>query len=322
VSDELRRWLDELKPQVLYTILGSPGYIDLVNAIQRVWDIPVVVHFMDDGLADPRKPGLFSVWVSSMHRVKLRGLLARTSVGMAIGPHMAAEYERRYRMPFLAFQNTVDIAEWDALRRPARPVAEPARLLYSGSLFRYAQVEGLADCCRAVETLVGQGRNIRVQIRTPLAVYGTEVSRIPQSPSIAVGDVVGREQYMRDLVEADVLLLPVSFDRHAVHHIRLSMPSKLPEYLASGTPILVYGPPEVAQVRYAREHGWGYVVDERDPARLCQAIAKLIEDQPLRRQLTDAAARTVRAFHDATQVRARFQSALCSAAAAKPKTCP
>jgi len=115
------------------------------------------------------------------------------------------------------------------------------------------------------------------------------------------------------LASADVLLLPFNFDAASTAYMRLSMPTKVPAYLASGTPILVYGPPQVAAVAYASRQRWAEVVGERSVPALCAAIRRLLTDGPLRRMLAERALDVARVNHDAPRVRERFRAALESA---------
>jgi glycosyltransferase involved in cell wall biosynthesis len=92
------------------------------------------------------------------------------------------------------------------------------------------------------------------------------------------------------------------------------MPTKVPAYLASGTPTLVYGPAGVAQVDYAAREGWGLVVNERAPAALDQALHRILRDDGLRETLHRRAQALAREHHDTTRVRAKFQDALKQAA--------
>src|SRR5262249_29821980 len=59
LSDGLRRWLDRFQPDLIYTILGTPGYFDLLKAIARYCHLPFVIHIMDHGTIDPVWTGLF-----------------------------------------------------------------------------------------------------------------------------------------------------------------------------------------------------------------------------------------------------------------------
>jgi glycosyltransferase involved in cell wall biosynthesis len=119
------------------------------------------------------------------------------------------------------------------------------------------------------------------------------------------------------LARADALLLPVNFGRHSIDLLRYSMPTKVPSYLASGTPILVFGPPQTAQVQYARDSGWGHVIAERSIPALKAGIRRIVDDLPLRQKLS-AAAHKASVNHDAKVVRVAFQHALCNAAGAPP----
>ena len=120
--------------------------------------------------------------------------------------------------------------------------------------------------------------------------------------------------FFRTLAEADILLIPANFDADTVQFIRYSMPTRVPAYLATGRPILVYAPPQIAQTKYARECEWGLVVDEQGVANVKSGIVRLIEDRSLREKLTEAAGKVARENHDATRVRSGFQQALRDAA--------
>ena len=88
--------------------------------------------------------------------------------------------------------------------------------------------------------------------------------------------------------------------------IRTALPGKTAEYMVSGTPILVHAPPYAYISRYAREAGWGYVVDSPDPDRLAEAIRRLLSDFSLRTRLTEAAYREASANLDLSLIAARY----------------
>jgi glycosyltransferase involved in cell wall biosynthesis len=125
-----------------------------------------------------------------------------------------------------------------------------------------------------------------------------------------VATQVPRDRYFATVCDADVLLLPVNFETSAIRMVRYSMPTKVPEYLVSGVPILLYGPAGIAQVAYAERAGWGMTVTQPAPALLDAALQRVVEDHALRRQLVRRARQTAAAWHDAATVRAAFRSAL------------
>ena len=117
--------------------------------------------------------------------------------------------------------------------------------------------------------------------------------------------------------EGDLLVPPVNFDHRSIQYIRYSMPTKVPAYLASGTPILVYGPTSVAQVDYALREGWGEVVSRHGVESLKDAIVGLWQSEERRLQLSLNARRVAQANHDSRVVRTGFQKALHRSASKK-----
>ena len=86
--------------------------------------------------------------------------------------------------------------------------------------------------------------------------------------------------------------------------------------MASGTPILVYGPPISSNVRYAIREDWGFVVKKPGKTRLVDAIIiiKLMKDHKLRVRLGRCARALAFRNHDATDVRQIFRKLMCDVA--------
>jgi glycosyltransferase involved in cell wall biosynthesis len=92
------------------------------------------------------------------------------------------------------------------------------------------------------------------------------------------------------------------------------MPTKVPEYMASGTPVLVYGPGHVPAAEYARRETWGYVVDRRDSDVLKQALLEIMHSESLRASLGRRGRELAARHHDAKTVREDFRRLLRSMA--------
>lgn len=317
LSPDLERWIEAFRPQVLYTILGTNGMMDLVEAVRQRFDLPLVVHIMDDWPAASYRSGLLGPLERARMNRHLDRLIGAATTCLAISPAMAEAYGVRYGRPFTPFQNTIDTAARSPDPAPEPTVGSPAEVLYVGSIFANAQLDSLIDCARAVAALNDAGRPVRLRIASPLDHAARYRSRLELHPAITIEDTIrDDETFFRRIREADVLLLPVNFDADSVRFIRYSMPTKVPAYLVSGTPLLAYGPAETAQIAYARDAGWAQVVDRRGVEGLGKALAELLDDGDLRRRLTAAAGATARANHDAATVRSGFQAVLRAAATA------
>jgi glycosyltransferase involved in cell wall biosynthesis len=314
LSPPLAAWIEEFQPELIYTILGSTGMMELVEQVQRRFRLPLVVHFMDDWQSAIYRGGLFSALQRRCMRALIARLVASAAVRLGICDTMCAEYAERFGHPFHSFQNTVDTVRWSSLAKRDIAAGQPVRLLYAGSVLGFAQADSLVECCEAVAILRRDGLPIELDIYSPPGNTEPLRDRLLRDNSIRLHDVLADDdEYFRRLAAADILLLPVNFDAHSVRYIRLSMPTKVPSYLVSGTPILVYGPAAVAQVDYARAAGWGHVVDQRDAAALVGAIKHLASDPILRQALSATARRVAAERHDSAAVRTGFQSTLTAA---------
>lgn len=97
-----------------------------------------------------------------------------------------------------------------------------------------------------------------------------------------------RSRYLGLLREQKILVLALNWpDETRIHEDELStiFPTKAPEYLASGRPILVHCPEHYYLAKFFRENDCGEVVTSRDPVELDAAVIKLLRSQEERRRL-------------------------------------
>jgi glycosyltransferase involved in cell wall biosynthesis len=315
LSLALEHWIAQFHPDVLFTILGTNGMMDLIELIRVRFGLPLVPHMMDDWPSASYRDGLLGSWQRRRMRRRLKHAFAVAAVRLGIGTAMCAAFEKRYGRPFVPFQNALDVARWSIAAKPDLATGSPARLLYVGSIFANAQLQSLIDCAEAVRDLNRAGLSVRLSIASPDFLSGPHRDRIAIDPSVTIEPPITEDgAFFARLAAADALLLPVNFDAASIRMIRYSMPTKVPAYLLSGTPTLVYGPAGVAQVDYALSRGCGHVVAQREPAALQDGIRRILGDGGLRARLSQTARSIAAAEHDAAVVRGRFQAVLCEAA--------
>src|SRR3546814_10393869 len=81
---------------------------------------------------------------------------------------------------------------------------------------------------------------------------------------VQVQGLVAGSEYKRTLAKSDALLIAYNFDPTSTGYIGYSLANKMPECLASGAPLLAYGPRGVATIDYLEAAGIAEVVTEKD----------------------------------------------------------
>ena len=102
--------------------------------------------------------------------------------------------------------------------------------------------------------------------------------------------------------------------KKSINFLRYSFPTKVSEYMVSGTPVLVYGDVQTGLTKYALKEKWAYVVTENKKEKLVKAINDLFNNEDLRKQLGSHAQGIALAREDANIVKDEFRKSFIIAA--------
>ncbi|MEO0630381.1 MAG: glycosyltransferase, partial [Planctomycetota bacterium] len=326
----------KFRPDVAYVRpLDKPSsYWWLGHDLCELLGIPYVTHIMDDWPAryeddakagsNPDIPqGVRGRLKASRMKSAVEQTIDRAAANIAISPEMASAFGERYGKPFEAFHNTVDANRWKQLRT-ARPagragIDRPFVIRYVGGVMADKELRSLQEVAKAARSLHDSGLKVRFELHCGPAWNDAIDEHLTDAPVTGRGAFLKQEQLPAVLSAADLLVLPINFDERSRKYVGYSMQTKGPEYMATGTPILVYGPPANPNVRYARDAGWGIVIDQQDPQGECIArtIGGLIEEPTLGQRVAKRAEAFVEANHDASIIRTRFRRVLRTAAASR-----
>jgi hypothetical protein len=150
--------------------------------------------------------------------------------------------------------------------------AEPGavrEVLFAGALY-WAQEEALQRLSRVCRKM----RDVR------LTVVGDE--RQARALGVDADAYEGRlapGQFRARVARADIAFIGLSFGSNHPAVIATASPARLPEYMASGRPLLVHAPAGSHIAEYARSHDFAEVVDTPDDDALTAGLRRVIEDQ-------------------------------------------
>jgi glycosyltransferase involved in cell wall biosynthesis len=290
-----RRWFRQFRPDVVYSMfldLNTFGYADW---IARLIDVPHICHITDDVT-----PSIPAFGLQRFQRT-----LAKAARRIAISEEMKDRYEALTGSEFLVFHNGAKEFPLEA-RPPATGTDTVIRYLGSVSLIQHA---ALVEMAEAVRRANASGTPCRLEIVGSFWDEALDASFVDGKRVSRVGPYVPNDQWDELLRSADVLLIPVAFAGNNLD-VKLSLPTKLLEYLSTSTPVLVYAPSDAAPARFCRRNAFGTVVDDQDPDRLARFIGEFARNKERFRQQASRDRSAVQRDFSNTAIAARFQRLL------------
>jgi glycosyltransferase involved in cell wall biosynthesis len=316
VSQELMKWIQEYSPDIIYTQLSSIELIGFVSDLQKKLMLPVAIHMMDDWPVTISKRGFLQAYWHRRIDKEFRRLLSKASVLMSISEAMSLEYLNRYGHRFVPFHNPIDMKFWGAFSKKDYSTNTPFVVLYAGRIGM-----GIRDClfdvAEAIKGLTRDGVKIEFHIQT--VSNESVLQKLQAYDFVGLKAPVPYNQLPEIFAKADLLVLPNDFDKKSISFLKYSIPTKASEYMASGTPILVYSSAETAVTRHALQNKWGYVVSERSIEKLRTAFYEIYSDEDLRYRLGAAAKKFSGEHYDADEVRTEFKKSFLVLNPASPK---
>lgn len=197
----------------------------------------------------------------------------------AITEFAADHLQRKHGVPWEVIPHTLDASQ---IADRASTVATSDRPIihFAGTIYRKMNLDSLQ---RLIEA--------QPRCRTRPVLDLCTAYRFPASSPDIRYRFLSRNSLVEAQRQASLLFLPQAFQSSHPVMIRNNLPTKITEYLLSGTPILVHSPRDSYLSWLAKREGFGYVVDEPDTEQLALAIDRVLTDQALREELVTQARR-------------------------------
>jgi glycosyltransferase involved in cell wall biosynthesis len=283
-QERLRAWLDDFSPELVFFQSSSATFaFDLVEEVCASRGIPLIVETTDDYVT-PRNGWIPTsrLYYRGMRRAYQRAV-DRADTVIAICQKMADEYRSRFGGRYEIAMNSVAFTE----TTPPAPLTpdRPVLLHFAGNLglnrWRVLSSVGLA----LDELSRRYGVEGRLEIYSIDAPEPPALEALTASPRVSFRGSVDAETLRDHRARADILVHVESFDARSRHVTRLSVSTKIPEYLAADRTLLAVGPGDVASIEYVRDNEVGRVVTVDSPDEIAATLHELVSDAALRDRL-------------------------------------
>jgi glycosyltransferase involved in cell wall biosynthesis len=309
ISDRLMSWLSEFKPEILYLQVTARDEINFAEELISYLKRPSIIHIMDDWPSTISKKGLFKKYWSEKIDKEFRALLDRVDLHLSISDAMSVEYKKRYNKDFVAFHNPIETEVWVPFKKSRFTLdAEHITILYSGRI-GFGITDSLFEIAKAIDSINNEGFNIKLHIQTPTKDPKI-LNQLRRFNSVVINPFASLGSLPKIFSEADILLLANDFSVHGVDYLRFSMPTKAPEYMISGAPVLVYSAEETAVSKFFSKYNCGFCVTKQGPEEITKALKFMLNNEEYRKEISKNAFNLAEEKFDANHIKKEFQNLL------------
>lgn len=309
VPESVVSFIDDFKPDVLFTPVGRLSTINFFNNLLDIRDIPVAVHIMDDWPATIFNNRFFkSIWKRKYDKA-VYSFFQRAKYHLSICEAMEAEYQTRYGKDFKPFFNPVDPEEW--VGRKNRKFAQDGtvRIVFAGKI-NNDTFSPIIDMCKAVEDASSRtGNDFAFDLYSP---YQDDIliNATKDLNHCHLKGFVSHDKIPDILMEHDILFLPFSFSESTKSYLKYSMSTNTAEYLISQTPILYYGPEVLAQYEFYSKRKTAFFVTMSGVDYLTDKLLEIMSSPDKRKSVVEAAMNVVEGECSVNVVCPKFASVL------------
>jgi len=295
-TPELIRFIDEFNPQIVfYQSSGNVFSFSLTKWICISRNIPLILQTTDDYVS-----GMFTFdpffWIQQI-RLKLayKWAVSYSDCIVAIGDKMAEEYKSRFGGNYFVAMNSIsdlNLPKYSATNKTLK-------FVYAGNLGlnRWKVLVLIADCLKELQN--EEGLNGELSIYSLVEPGTKEISVLNKPPFSFYKGALNTVELNSVKTHSDVLVHVEAFDRLNRHVTRLSISTKIPEYLASGRCIFAVGPEDIASMQYLEEYDLGVTVMSDKKSKIKEALKEIMINGELRTQYAEKGIGVARLRHNA-----------------------
>lgn len=306
ISPVLINWLSDYDPEILYLQISNRESINFARELIDYLKIPSVIHMMDDWPSTISNQGPFKKYWYGIIDHEFRALLDKTDLHLSISTEMSEEYLNRYGKRFIPFHNSIESGVFNVETKVQKSEANKFRILYVGRIGT-ANRRSLLNFAESISKFNFPGFDIELFIYTKDHEC-SDAQRIGKFKKVRINKAVDHNDIPGLLISYDLLLLPLDFTKSGLKFSRLSMPTKAIEYMASGTPILVYAPSETAIYKFCHRYECAHCISSLEHQELSGSLLKLFTDSEYRDKIILNAKHISQELFDGDKVRQEFRS--------------
>ena len=249
-TKKLKNWIKKENPDLIFLVGGGYKFLHSIGKfVAKLQTIPIALFYTDDYLIFPLKKGFLGKWSKMRMERDYKKIISKSIIRFAIGEMMCMNYSEYFGMKFYPIMNSAPKKNYSDNNLSQ----DTFTLSYFGGLHlnRWKMIARIAKLLPL---------NIRILVYTASDISKEIKNRFDQANVRIMGCVTGEE--LDKAIENSNILLHVESDEKNYRALtRLSVSTKIPEYLMAGRPIIGFGPQDVASMHVLSDNKVGISVD-------------------------------------------------------------
>ena len=292
-NSNLNAWLDFQSPDIIFVAPGDQELLyDIAITISEERSLPIVAYICDDFYFSEFNEGAFSILRRKRLCRKIEELMRKAALVITICPELAERYYKTFGV------NTADLMTCPISQivsnKPTSKEQSHCNLTYMGNL-SYGRGQSILEIGGALES-INKCNNSEYSFDVYTGnEYPEILEQLSLCPTIRLHDFVTGDAFKGAFNSADVFVHVESFEEKNRERVRYSISTKIIECLASGRPLLAYGPEDVASMAYLRRNKCAILAQSQE--ELTAAVRNVLTQETLKKSIVDNALQT--AQHEA-----------------------
>lgn len=293
---KLIEWLVKHNPDFIFFVAGNQIFAhEITRSLARKMNINFAVFFTDDYILYPQRNNLLKKLQYQNLIRTYKKTISEASLCFSIGDLMSNEYEKKFTKQFHPIMNMIKIGD------VVENINDKFTIAYFGGLHlnRWKMLIEFGNelDCNEIDLNVYTASDL-----TP------EISDLFLKNNINFKGYIGGADLELAMASSDALIHVESDDLINKSLTKLSVSTKIPEYLNTGKLVIGYGPSDVASMLLLSENKVGIVIENKNDIK--KTLQIFIKDKYLINEYSNRARNFVKQNFDIDKNSAHFRALL------------
>lgn len=267
----LKTWLDKQKFDLVFYVGGDAIFSQIMAiSISKRYRVPLVVYYTDDYIINARR-GFYELLLKRFYK----NTISYSNMLFAIGEDMAESYSSFFGKQFFPIMNVIDLT---LIERYHVIKDEELTISYFGGVHLGRDKE-IVRFGEFVRFLLSQflRRTVIINVYTFTDISLALISEYKKLGISLHSGLTGRE-LEKAMDATDVFLHVESAEPQYKALTKLSVSTKIPEYMGAGKAIIAFGPSDVASFKVISRANDTLVVDDNKDMKYKDSYLKRIAE--------------------------------------------